>query len=88
MNRAVQFAVILVLLLIMIAVFLSPTIDLEPTALRVIFWAVALFASLHLVRIAFSGIREFALGERIQFGPPAIDLPSPSLVDLDCVRLC
>lgn len=88
MKRVVTVALTVALLAIVIAVFASPAVDLQPTALRVILWIVALFASLEVVRIGPSGVQELGSGKRIQARDQAIDFSSPSLVDLDCVRLC
>lgn len=50
MQPGLKIVLIAVLLLIVIAVFVSPAVDLEPTALRAVMQAVILFASIAVVR--------------------------------------
>lgn len=84
-----KLGIVILLLLSVTAIFISPAVDLQPTALRAMQLANMLFAVLVLfgtsvstLRVAPLSILEAAL-ECAGFSPPASDL-----IDLHCSRLC
>jgi hypothetical protein len=83
MNRGVQIAIAVMLVVIVAAVLISPAVDLEPTALRAVLWVAALFAAFAVVKVVFIAVRMQRLGkwnrrERTAilcaFSPPILDL--------------
>ncbi|HEY1262238.1 MAG TPA: hypothetical protein VGF06_01875 [Terriglobales bacterium] len=83
---------VLLLLVIVVALFLAPTVDLEPTALRASRAAAMLFLAIFFAAHLTVGHGSSApvLGRR--HGPgwneKLISCAPPSLVDLYCSRLC
>jgi hypothetical protein len=84
-----KLGIVIVLLLIVMTVFIAPTVDLEPTALRAMKAASLLFAALVLAGTAIAALLS------VSFSSTGIILASDSarqkaanIVDLNCVRLC
>jgi hypothetical protein len=89
MSRPLQIVVALLLLFVVAAVLISPTVDLAPTALRAALWAAVLFASLAVLRIALYETSDLQFSEYVQAKRRKIlSLLSPPLLDLYCARLC
>jgi len=89
MNRTVRTVLVVALLVLVVSVFISPAVDLEPTALRVLYWIMALFASFALVRVALSGLHAGLPPERIKIvNRSSLFAQSSPLIDLNCARLC
>lgn len=85
-------AVTLVILLAVVVVFIAPTLDLEPSALRA--WRAAVLVLLAIV-IAVQFLADTFADYLLEFCklranncPPAISLSEFSLLDLYCTRLC
>ena len=89
MSDRTRFLVAFLLLLAVLIVFISPAVDLEPSALKALHMATLLFAALALAGTVL------ALGDQIVLerfvdalafhSPPH---PTESLLDLECSRLC
>jgi hypothetical protein len=84
-----KLGIVIVLLLIVMTVFIAPTVDLEPTALRAMKAASLLFAALVLAGTAIAALLT------VSFSPTWIILASDRarqnaahIVDLNCARLC
>jgi len=89
MSRAFQIAIAIILVVIVAAVLISPTVDLEPTALRAVLWVVALFAALAVVTVMFFALRMLRFGARIRRKPTVVPyLFSPPILDLYGAMLC
>jgi membrane protein YdbS with pleckstrin-like domain len=88
MKRGVQIAIAIVLLLIVAAVLISPTVDLAPTAMRAALWSLALLASIAAVTVVFSGFRPTSFGEPVRTRQLRLIPKLIPLIDLDCARLC
>ena len=80
---------VILLMLSVVAIFVSPAVDLQPTALRALKSANLLFAALVLAGSA--------LCARIHVAPEPIGTiverhsvlsPPPDLLELNCTRLC
>jgi len=87
MNRVVTITFAVVLLVVVMAVFISPAMDLPPTALRAALWAAALFATLTVPRIARELLAPGQIRGWTRIMPGQI-VQTPPLVDLNCARLC
>jgi hypothetical protein len=88
MDRS-KFAMVILLLLSVIIIFISPAVDLQPTALRSVQLANMLFAVLALAGTAlaacFSG-PTLPVAEALEHASALV--PAQDLVDLNCTRLC
>lgn len=89
MKSDIKFRLVILLLLSMIAIFISPAMDLQPTALRALTLANSLFAILALAatiltRLFGRVVPSFAHIVETDCGL----LPAPDLVALNCTRLC
>jgi uncharacterized membrane protein len=88
-NISCKVGLVIFVLLVVMIIFISPAVDLEPTALRSIQMANLLFALLALAGITVSA----NLHPSKSTGAPNVEFsciwtPKPDLVDLNCVRLC
>ena len=90
MNSRSKLVIVVFLLLSVAAIFISPAVDLQPTALRALQLANMFFAFLALgATAAVSTLLEVPLSrvasiiERDWFLAPSLNL-----LDLNCVRLC
>ena len=88
MKISLKFVFALLLLSIVAIIFISPAVDLEPTALRALQFAYLLFALL-----AWAGITVFSrlVAPIIDVSPSEFPLnivSRPSPFDLNCTRLC
>ena len=89
MNDRSKLVIVVLLLLSVATIFVSPAVDLQPTALRALQLANLFFAFLALGASAASALLEVPLSrvgstiEREWFLAPSL-----SLLDLNCVRLC
>lgn len=89
MNGTTKLSIVVLLLLCVITVFISPAVDLEPTALRAVKAADMLFAALILAGTAIAASLSVSFPSiGIVFGFHPVDAGATSLVDLNCVRLC
>ena len=88
MKRAVTIALVIALLLVVVSVFVSPAVDLEPTALRAMLWLIALFTSLTVVELGQTMLQDSQPGGGQAVRNHAIHFLSAPIVDLDCARLC
>ena len=80
--------VIFVLLTVMI-IFISPAVDLEPTALRSIQMANLLFAMLAVAGITISDYLHLSIGAAAPNGEfSCLWTLKSDLVDMNCIRLC
>lgn len=89
MNDRSKLVIVVLLLLSVATIFVSPAVDLQPTALRALQLANLFFAFLALGATAVPTLLDLPLSrvasivERDWFLTPALNL-----VDLNCVRLC
>jgi hypothetical protein len=88
-KSGVKIGAVVLLVLSVLTIFISPAVDLQPTALRALKMANLLFAFLALAGTAFSA--------RLNLPPSRIAatfeidyalLPPPDFIDLNCTRLC
>ncbi|MGC2195575.1 MAG: hypothetical protein WA628_12930 [Terriglobales bacterium] len=89
MGGRAKLGIVIVLLLCVMAVFISPAVDLEPTALRALKAANMLFAALILAGTTIAAYLTLSfsfMGMVFDFHP--MEASAASLVDLNCVRLC
>lgn len=89
MSDRARFFVTFLLLLAVLIVFISPAVDLEPSALKALHIATVFFAALALAGTVV------AVGDHVvlQWFVEAFAAHSPpvwteSILDLDCSRLC
>lgn len=87
MRSALKHMAVLALVLIVLAVFLAPTIDLEPTALRASRAAQALQAALASAALVFTALLFCAEVCLRQVSDARFDFNCDLLV-LNCTRLC
>jgi hypothetical protein len=87
MGRRTKFWVALLLLLTVLAVCISPAVDLEPTALRALRLANLLFAALALVILIGAINRATRPVDAAARFYPLLVTPK-SILDLACTRLC
>lgn len=88
-GDVLKFGLVILLLFSVIAVFVSPAVDLEPTALRAAKMANLLFALLALAGTAFTArLRQATAAHATTFEPNYGLLSAPDLVNLNCIRLC
>jgi hypothetical protein len=88
LTRWIHYVAAFVLLASVLAVFISPVVDLEPSALRALQFASLLFAALVSISIAFVyrlfwGLETFSYANEFSFLKYV-----PDLLDLTCTRLC
>ncbi len=90
MKRRSVLGVAILLILSVTVIFISPAIDLQPTALRALQLANMLFAVLVLLGTSVLALL-FTVRHTVQtvfececFSPP----PTSDLVDLNCTRRC
>ena len=89
MRSDAKLGIVIVLVLSVMVVFVSPAVDLEPTALRALKAAKMLFAALVLAGTAIAACLRVSFpspGIVLEFHP--IEASAASLVDLNCARLC
>lgn len=89
MTRAMQIGVALALLLLVLTIFVSPAVDLLPSALR----------ASHVVSLLWAVLACAAVVLALYLGPPRrerirdaskrrLSLEAVRLIDLNCTRLC
>ena len=84
-----KFGVVILLLLSVITIFISPAVDLQPTALRALQLANMVFAMLALAGTTWSARVRVPLNPATTpFACDCVWAPTPALIDLNCVRLC
>ena len=89
MSRALQIGFAVVLLLLVVAVFVSPAVNLLPTALRAVHLASLLWTLLTFAALVFSLFDVPAWIWTTCFCGRRVPVPSAvSLMDLNCTRLC
>ncbi|HUO24456.1 MAG TPA: hypothetical protein VMU61_02245 [Candidatus Aquilonibacter sp.] len=89
MKNRFKLGVVILLLLSVIAIFISPAVDLQPTALRAVQLANLLFAVLALAGSAVSTRLDVSIGRLATVsGRDYSPLPAPDLVVLNCARIC
>lgn len=89
MSRRLQIGFAVVLLLLVLAVFVSPAVDLLPTALRASHLLAMLWTLLTFAALVFSLFDIPASTWTTYFGGRQVPIPSGlSLLDLNCTRLC
>ncbi len=80
---------VILLLLSVIAIFVSPAVDLQPTALRAVQYASLLFAVLLSAGTVCLALLHFPFGQTSIFVKRYFILaPPPDLLDLNCALLC
>ena len=89
MRTSLRFGLVVVLLLIVTAIFISPAVDLEPTALRAMQMANMLFAMLALAGIAVAAHLHHHVSPTAEtLECNRVCIPPADIVDLNCTRLC
>ncbi len=89
MRDLVKLGMVILLLLSLITVFISPAVDLEPTALRAASLANLMFAVLAMAGTALAARLSRAVASAAtSFEHDCPLLPALDLVDLNCTRLC
>lgn len=84
-----KVAVIILLLLSVIVIFVSPAVDLQPTALRALKFANVLFAALLLAGTALWAHLRVASEPITPIDKRhSVLSPPPDLLELNCARLC
>jgi hypothetical protein len=86
-KRAIIVALVIALVVVVVSVLVSPAVDLEPTALRAMYWLMMLFASLAVVKVGQTMLPDSPRGGGILVIKYLIPLLSQPIVDLDCARL-
>ena len=90
MISSAKLGLVILLLLCVITVFVSPFVNLEPSAMRAMKSADLLFAALALAGAVVFG-RTSAVGWRVsgvRYEALGAQQPAPDLVKLNCARLC
>lgn len=87
MRRAFTIATVLAIVVVVISVFISPAVDLEPTALRAMQGLIALFSVFTLARMTCSVFQDRHCKEHYCLGAN-FSPQTPPLLDLNCSRLC
>ena len=89
MRSDAKLGIVIVLVLSVMVVFVSPAVDLEPTALRALKAAKMLFAALVLAGTAIAACLSVSFPSLgIVIESPHSEASAASLVDLNCARLC
>ncbi len=89
MRDWIKFGVVILVLLSVITVFVSPSVDLEPTALRAAKLAHLLFALMALAGTMFAARLARAVAPVIANSDRDCALQAgPDIVDLNCTLLC
>ena len=89
MTGATKFRIALVLLLAVIVIFVSPAVNLEPTALRALQVASMLFAALALAGTVLAyGANLLARYVDTAFSFHPVLSRTDDIIDLNCTRLC
>lgn len=89
MPHRIQLGLVIVLLFTVLVVFISPAVDLEPTALRAARAANLVFFALVQAGCAIAGLLQTSLSPFARISPFwALLSSSTDLVDVNCVRLC
>jgi hypothetical protein len=84
-----KFVVVILLLLSVITIFISPAVDLQPTALRALKLATMLLAFLALAATGVSTHLQVVLRRGTTTAEcGCVWVPVPNLVDLNCTRRC
>jgi hypothetical protein len=86
-DRA-KLGMAIVLVLSVITIFISPVVDLQPTALRALQLANMLCAVLALAGAVLATLFSRVIPFATILEPDCGLLPAPDLVDLNCTRLC
>ena len=88
MNRIFKIAFIVCMLLCVLAIFVSPAVDLQPTALRALQQANLIFAMLGVIALVILSFESEPNGEFYETISPNDEIPPiTSLIDLNCSRL-
>lgn len=80
--------VVIILLVSVIAVFMSPAVDLPPTAFRALKLACMLFAFIASAASILAGLFSRVVFWLANTEADSSSLPAPNLVDMNCTRLC
>ena len=89
MRGVARIALIIFLLLSVLTVFVSPNVDLEPTALRAMQFANLLFAVLVLAGSTIAALLPTPFVRIASLTELDISaVAGPDLLDLNCARLC
>lgn len=80
--------VVVILLLAVTVVFVSPAVDLEPTALRAAQAASLLFAVLALAGSVIASLHTSCFQLVVSLRTESVPFYAANLVDLNCNRLC
>jgi len=89
MKVGLKHMSVVVLLLCVVVVFLSPAVDLEPTALRAVKFANLLLVGFALAATALYAWVHSAESSAMEVCEQVCALPSPpDIVELNCTRLC
>lgn len=86
-TRALQI-VALVLLIAVLVVFISPAVDLDPTALRSMRSAQALLMGILAIATALTGFLSQVLLALVPMRDDFLVIVDDHLFDLNCSRLC
>ncbi len=88
-NKSAQLVLVILLLLSVIAIFASPAVDLEPTALRAMKTAGLLVATLLLACSVVCGLLQALLGHAsVIVDRHSVLAPPLDLLKLNCALLC
>ena len=87
MGPRAKFVVALLLLLVVLAVCISPAVDLEPTALKSVRAANLLFAALALV-VLDGGLNRVMRFVDAATGFCRVMATAESILELNCTHLC
>ena len=87
MRFQIKFWIALLLLVVVVAVCISPAVDLEPTALRSVRVANLMFAALALIVLSVGLNRVMRLAHAA-VGLWPLALTTDGILELNCSRLC
>jgi hypothetical protein len=91
MSRKSYILIAVLLVVVIGIVFFAPTVDLQPTAMRALEAATAIFLAIAAVGHTLSGTLVPTQRDRkllVDDSEPPSYLSEISLVDLNCARLC
>lgn len=89
MERPIKLAIVILLLLSVIAIFASPAVDLQPTALRAMKCATLLFAVLLFAgTVLCARLRVLQSHASLRAERRSVLAPTPDLMMLNCALLC
>ena len=89
MKRLTQFAWVILLIVSVVTIFVSPAVDLQPTALRAMKGATLLLAGLVLAGFVLCARLSVLVALTAIFVERhSVPSPTPDLLNLNCALLC